>query len=843
MTKRFLFIGFILFALVGCRPEKNAKTPITQKLHRNWSFQQEGDTLWKSASVPGNVFTDLLNHELIEDPFILNNEEKVQWVSDSQWIYRSTFSVDKKQRLKKYHKLTFEGLDTYAKVYLNDTLILETNNAFRTYQVDVSKSILEENRLQIEFTPTREYEELEKQKLDYELPEGNRVFTRKAQFQYGWDWGPKLNTSGIWKDISLTSWDDLIVEDVFIAQGMITETDADLDVQVTLKSDVEKTITLSATTEEFTFQKEIQLAKGTYDYSIPISIKNPKLWWPHHLGKPHLYDFTIQLLDKKILLEEKKLKHGIRTVQLYAQPDSIGQSFYFKVNNVPVYMKGANYIPQHSFQKKVTQKDYEKLLSDVVDANMNMLRVWGGGIYENDLFYELCDEKGILVWQDFMFACAMYPGDDNFLRNVQLEAFDQVMRLRNHASIALWCGNNENSEGWHRWGWQNGKTEAQKKEIWNNYLKVFDSILPYTVDRLTDVNYWQTSPKYGRGNPKYKTEGDAHDWWVWHDGYPFEHFEENVPRFMSEFGFQSFPSEEVINYINQLDTLNLQTDAIKSHQKHARGFQLIDAYMKREYPETHSDLDRLYVSQLTQAKGITMGIEAHRRARPYNMGSLFWQLNDCWPAISWSSIDYFGNWKALHYKARESFDDLLISTTLKDNLVTTFIVNDHLQSMTDVLSLKILDFQGNELWSLEQEVTAKANSSSEIFQFSLEEMIVNPAEVVLVSSFQDKISTFYFKKPKELLLPDVDLTKFEVVRHDGRYQVTLSSSVLLKDVFLSTNVKGHFDENFFDLLPNQEKILYFSSYSEEEPQITIRTLNQIIEIDHTKKQVYKTDSK
>jgi beta-mannosidase len=582
---------------------------------------------------------------------------------------------------------------------------------------------------------------------------------------------------------------------------------------------------------------------GTYDYSIPVSIEDPKLWWPHNLGEPYLYDFEIQVKEKKQVLDQKQVKHGIRTIQLFAQPDSIGQSFYFKVNDVPVYMKGANYIPQHSFQREVTEQDYENLLNDVVDSNMNMLRVWGGGIYENDIFYNLCDEKGILVWQDFMFACAMYPGDDNFLRNVQQEAFDQVIRLRNHPSIALWCGNNENSEGWHRWGWQADKTEAQKEEIWSNYLKVFDSILPYTVDRLTDVNYWESSPKYGRGNPKYKTEGDAHDWWVWHDGYPFEHFEENVPRFMSEFGFQSYPSIEVINLINQLDTLNLHTEALQSHQKHSRGFQLIDEYMKRDYPEAENDLDAWYLSQLTQAKGITLGIKAHRRAKPYNMGTLYWQLNDCWPAISWSSIDYLGNWKALQYKAKKSFENLLISSQLKDNQLSVFVINDHLKSSTDTLSLRILDFSGNELWSHQKPFTALQNSSTLAFEFSLEEMIINLEEAVLVSNFQDETGYFFFVKPKDLLLPESNISITSVEKTSDGFNISLKSPTLEKDVFLQSNTKGKFSDNFFDVLPDERLTIFFETEHEETPQISIRTLNDIINLDRKKKESYKTDSK
>lgn len=841
MNKSFFIVCFAVIFMCGCHPKKN--TPQSELLNKNWSFKSLHGGEWKTATVPGNVFTDLLDHKLIENPYILNNEEKVQWVSDSSWVYKSSFTIDEKKLSKKYHEITFEGLDTYANVFLNDSLILKANNAFRTYTVDVQPILNQENELRIEFLKTSLHEESEKAKLDYELPPGNRVFTRKAQFQYGWDWGPILNTSGIWKNISLKSWDDIIIRDVYISQGMITETDADLDIQVTITSNEAKEITIRAQTEKLTFEKKVQLEKGTYDYTLPASIEHPKLWWPHNIGTPHLYDFSIQVSEKDVTLDEKNIKHGIRTIKLHSEPDSIGQEFYFTVNDVPVFMKGANYIPQNSFQNKVTDHHYYDLLDDVVNANMNMLRVWGGGIYENDIFYEICDEMGILVWQDFMFACAMYPGDEDFLKNVQQEAFDQVIRLRNHASIALWCGNNENSEAWHRWGWQTDKTEAQKEEIWGSYLKVFDSILPYTVDRLSQTSYWESSPKYGRGNPKYKTEGDAHDWWVWHDEMPFETFEKNVPRFMSEFGFQSYPSIEAINYINQLDTLNLHTDALLTHQKHPRGFKLIKDYMLRDYPEAYNDLDYLYLSQLTQAKGMTLGIEAHRRARPYNMGTLYWQLNDCWPVVSWSGIDSFGNWKALHYKAKESFENVLISTTLEDSKVKTYIVNDDLQSHTDLLSLKIIDFQGTELWSMEKEVTAEGNSSSMVFEFSLEEMIINPAEVVLVSSFQDKISTFYFVKPKDLYFQNLTTINLEVEEFDYGYSVTISSPVLLKDVFLTSDVSGRFLENFFDLLPNEEKHIYFSTDSKVKPNISIRTLNQVLEIDLKKKESYKTDSK
>jgi beta-mannosidase len=465
------------------------------------------------------------------------------------------------------------------------------------------------------------------------------------------------------------------------------------------------------------------------------------------------------------------------------------------------------------------------LLDDAVAANMNMLRVWGGGIYENDIFYDLCDEKGILVWQDFMFACAMYPGDEDYLENVQQEAIDNVKRLRNHASIALWCGNNENSEGWQRWGWQDGRPQDEKDEIWSNYLKVFDSILPYTVSSLTNTDYWETSPKFGRGNPNYEFEGDAHDWWIWHDAYPFEHLEEHVPRFMSEFGMQSFPSYEVINYINQSDSLKISSVGFKNHQKHIRGFQLIDEYMQRDFPVPTNPEDYVYMSQVLQAYGITKGVEAQRRAKPKNMGTLFWQLNDCWPSVSWSSIDFFGNWKALHYKAQKSFENVLVSSKVEDNVLKTFIINDNLNTVTDTLNLKLIDFSGKELWSFSKEIIAAENSSELIHKVVLNTIDVSNA--FLITSFNNTSSTFYLAKPKDLKLQKAGINN-EIIKTATGFTIKLSSTTLQKDVFLFTNNKGHFSDNFFDLLPNETRTIEFKTSSNNLNDMEIKTLNDFI---------------
>ncbi len=844
--KYFPLLIVVGFLLNSCA--KKEDLPKFSEIHQNWEFRrQTGDTIWRSANIPGNVFSDLLHHDMIKNPFIGTNELNVQWVSKEHWEYQTTFELDSETLKKQHIELTFEGLDTYATIYLNDSLIGTSNNAFRTRIYNIKELAKKQNRLKLLFFPTKQQEIIERYKVDYELSSESRIFTRKAQFQYGWDWGPKLNTSGIWKPVTLKAWDDVMLGDIYIKQDSLVNDVAYLTAEYTITADTEKKVRLEIEYDDRMRNYAVFTPKkGTHTYELSIEITRPKLWWTHNLGEPHLYTFDVTLKQGETLKATRRLKKGIRTIELITDKDAKGETFHFKLNGVPVFMKGANYIPQHSFQNEVTDEKYEKLLNDVVDANMNMLRVWGGGIYENDIFYELCDEKGILVWQDFMFACAMYPGDNDFLENVQQEAIDQVTRLRNHTSIALWCGNNENSEGWQRWGWQADKTEAQKAEIWKGYLAVFDSMLPKTVEKLSpEVSYWESSPKYGRGDQRFELEGDAHDWWVWHDAYPFEHFEEQVPRFMSEFGFQSFPSYETIRYFTEQDSIDLNHDSYVTHQKHARGFKLIREYMERDYKVPENGDDYVYVSQLLQARGITMGIEAQRRAMPYCMGSLYWQLNDCWPVVSWSSIDFMGNWKALHYKAKKSFEDMLISSVIENDTLKTYIISDKLHAQEGELKLTFLDFTGKKLHEVNQTVTLKANTSQLIIEIPIADLKFNHKQTVLkvvldyakISKYPSSdtrydsstipykaTSLFYLVKPKDLALPAHEIDTFITKRPQG-FAIQVTSKTLQKNVFMHTKTKGHFEDNFFDLLPNEPKTIIFRTEATELLDLEVKTLN------------------
>lgn len=818
----------ILLPLLILSCERQSKRLFSKQLiHEGWQFKKTTDSIWYPATVPGSVHTDLYGNKLIPHPFVEDNELQLQWISETGWEYHTRFFVDEKTLQKRNHVLNFEGLDTYASIYLNDSLILKTNNAFRHWKVDVTALLQSENHLKIDFETTTVFEESEKDKLDYELPEGLRIFSRKAQFQYGWDWGPTFITSGIWRKVFLESWNMARIQDTYFKQIKLSDNIAELEAEIAITLNEEKELTFDILVEgELKGTIKQVFRAGEHVMNIPFTIENPQRWWPHNLGEPHLYDMEVRLRRNNKILDVKKLKKGLRTIEHIAEKDEVGESFYFKVNGVPVFMKGANYIPQNSFQSKVKEQHYEQLLNDVVTANMNMLRVWGGGIYENDVFYEKCDEKGLLVWQDFMFACAMYPGDESFLENVQKEAIDNIKRLRNFTSIALWCGNNEVSEGWHRWGWQEGRSEPEKEEVWNNYLKIFDTILPNTVNKLSEVPYWETSPKFGRGDIRYITEGNAHDWWVWHDGYPFESLEKNVPRFMSEFGFQAFPSYETIKFINDNDSIDINSPAFKTHQKHQIGFERIKEYMEHDFPVPDNDEDYVYMSQLLQAYGIGKGIEAHRRSRPYNMGSLYWQLNDCWPAVSWSSIDFFGNWKALHYQAKRSFENILISFEQNNNNVDVYVVNDELSPQDGLLELQLIDFKGHIIWQEGVEIKVEASGSNIYATLPIEIFNKNKYQAVLKASFNESSSLFYLVKPKDLDLPQ-GTVNLSLKKVSEGFLIKVTSEVLQKNVFLFSPQKGHFSDNYFDLLPGEVKTVYFKT-SAEEAAIQFKTFNTFI---------------
>lgn len=509
------------------------------------------------------------------------------------------------------------------------------------------------------------------------------------------------------------------------------------------------------------------------------------------------------------------MKIGLRTIELVQEKDEKGRSFYFKVNGNPLYIKGTNWIPADSFSPRITKEKYRKLIKDSKDAHMNMIRIWGGGIYEDDEFYKACDENGILVWQDFMFAGSFYPADETFLTNVKEEVKDQVNRLQNHPSIALWCGNNEIDEAIVNWGYQKQfkYSENDSLQVWKDYKKLFHEVIPYSLkEHLTNEKniYWPSSPSIGWGHKESLTEGDSHYWGVWWGEQPFEIYNEKVGRFMSEYGFQGMPSLETVkSMFSGTYDLSLQNPVIKAHEKHSRGWDIINEYMKRDYKIPTDFVQYNYVSQLLQARGMEIAIEAHRRARPYNMGTLYWQLNDCWPVVSWSSIDYLGNWKAFHYQAKRSFEPMLISVSENDKSYDIYFINDLLEDAKITSKAELIDFKGKVLWAAGATDHVAANSAEKHLEIKKENFsTVDLSSAVLKIYFGNEAFTteklFFFKKPKDLKLSKPTLS----IKKISPTEIEVSTDVLAKDVYLTG--EANFSDNFFDMLPKTSKKIILS---------------------------------
>lgn len=776
----------------------------------NWTFNKQNDLQKNKAKIPGTIHTDLFENRLIPNPFLDTNEKDLQWIENENWEYETKFNLSKSELKNQNIDLIFEGLDTYATIYLNGKLLLEVDNIFRTWNKSVKNELqIGENHLKIIFKSASNLGKVEAKKLPYILPGDEKVFTRKAQYHYGWDWGPRFVTCGIYKPIKLHFWNDIQIENVRYEQDSLTDELALINFVISLNCEKSGNYKLNINSES----KNFELQKGQNKIEFPYEIANPKRWWCNGLGEANLYNFQINIFKKKKIIDSKNLNIGLRTIELVQEKDDVGKSFYFKVNGKPVFMKGANYIPPDSFLPRVTDSTYNAIVKNAVAANMNMIRVWGGGVYAGDAFYEACDKNGILVWQDFMFACAMYPSDEKFVENVKLEVIDNVNRLQNHPSIALWCGNNENDEGWKNWGWQKqyNYSDSDSTAIWKGYEKLFHEVIPQTLESLVSKEkniYWPSSPSIGWGRKESLLQGDSHYWGVWWGMEPFEIYKKKVGRFMSEYGFQGMPSLETFSKFTNSENLNLHSEAVKAHQKHGTGYQTIQTYMERDYKIPTKFEDYIYVSQLLQAEGMKTAIEAHRRAKPYCMGTLFWQLNDCWPVTSWSSVDYFGNWKAFQYQAKRSFENILISVNEEENQYKIYIVNDEQNTIKEKLEVQLFDFNGKLLWDKVSEIKIEENTSKVYFQIDKKEFEKFDLKKAVINA---RVNTsnqcnYFFVKPKDLSLekPTIQIKKI------SDQTIVITTDKLAKNVFLSSENETFFSDNYFDVLPNEKRIIQLS---------------------------------
>jgi beta-mannosidase len=861
MGRRTVYVYFFLFLLYGgiyhCESARagtssviQAKNTTSQRINSGWNFSEHGSELWYRASVPGNIHMDLFDNNLIPDPFYGTNEQNLQWIGKRNWIYQTYFSVDPELLNREFIILRFHGLDTYADVYLNGTNLLSVDNMFRTWNADVKglikpdenelrilfRNVFDENLPQWEAAPFRLMAFPNNDQADTMLA----LYSRKAQFHYGWDWGPRLITCGIWRPIELMGWDAYTIESIHIIPESVSEEiaviKAKLDILAVSAGSVIVNIGLNG---ETIVTRSIDLKPDRNMYELTFTLDAPRLWWPNGFGEPYLYDFSLTLQDENGIGDSSTLKVGIRSIEVDRRIDTGGQTFTIRVNGVPVFMKGANYIPQDNFQNRVTADRYESLIRSAAEANMNMLRVWGGGIYEENTFYEMCDRYGILVWQDMMFACAMYPGDDGFLESVYYEVVDNIKRIRNHPSVALYCGNNENEIAWHAWGWKEMYPEEIQLRYEQDLHRLFYVTIPAALQETDPFRYYTpTSPAAGFVDRPYGT-GDVHYWGVWHGQEPFESYNEHIGRFMSEYGFQSYPELSAVKQFTEPEDRDLHSEVMLSHQRcmaderrdREYGNRLIQTYMERHFRRPKDFESYLYVSQLLQAEGVKKAIETHRINKPFTMGTLYWQINDCWPAASWSSIDYYGNWKALHYHVRDLFKNLIIVPLLRDNTVQLRIVSDELYDITTALLIRVWDINRGILKEDSLQAKITANSSSLINTYSVQELTggANPADIVLEFRFADEglpasPKLMYLNEPRDLNLrkPNIETT---VRSFAGQTYVTVTSDVLAKNVFLDAGGSPLvFSKNYFDILPGESVTVGINADDSALFDLRVRTL-------------------
>jgi len=797
------------------------------KLESGWQFRQipaEGqqeENGWLPATVPGDVHLDLLANKKIADPFFRDNEAKLQWIENVGWEYRLNFDVTPGLLARTNVDLVFDGLDAASQVYVNGALVLTADNMFRVWRVPVKGHLHEgKNLLRVVFPSAIKAAEEAAAHDPFRVHSktADKTYVRKAAYEFGWDWGPRFVTSGIWRPVRLEAWDKVRIADFAIRQRDVSKDVAHLDAEVEIEAasagPAKVSVQYTADGKPATLSSKVNLHAGRNVIDLPIEVHQPKLWYPAGYGEQPLYEFTAQVGAGDAVSEERKAKAGLRTIVLDRHLDKWGRSFQLLVNGIPVFAKGADVIPFDSFPNRVTTADYRRILESARDANMNMIRHWGGGYYETEEFYSICDELGIMVWQDFMFGNDWQPGTYAFKLNIEAEAEDQVRRLRNHPSIVVWCGNNE-TESAFEWAPRPALPPEIKLLIWQDYLTEFSGILPRVVARLEpEIPYWPSSPSadYESLNDHFQS-GDHHDWSVWHGRVPFTEYEKHHWRFVTEYGFQSFPEMRTVeSFTLPEDRANIFTPVMLAHQKNNEGNSIIHDYIAKDYPEPKDFASFLYVSQVLQAEGIKIGAEHFRRSRPETMGSIFWQLNDCWPVASWSSIDYYGRWKALQYYARRFYAPMLVSPHVEDGAVKVYIVSDKVAAKTGTLRVRLMDFDGKVLldesqtgevaplaskvyldWPLKKLTDAGAADTSRVFVVA--ELSVGGAQV--------SRNLAYIAPVKEVHLKPAALN-VETAGASGSYKIRVSSPVLARSVYLSFgNLDVKLSDNYFDLLPGE----------------------------------------
>lgn len=769
---------------------------------------------WMRASVPGTVHTDLMTNRRIPDPFHGTLETDVQWVSELQWLYRRTFDVPSSFLEHEAIELVAEGLDTYTAIGINGHEVGQTANMFIPHRFDVKQHLRGgENVIEILFdSPTMRSKTLEQQHgILHVALHSHRVYVRKAQYSFGWDWGPELPTSGIWRDISLQAYSTARLQHPFIKVISLTDKDAVVELSVDVVRQATDALQIRASIEGHgaAFERTVEV-QGTHA-TLTLNIPRPKLWWPNGLGEQAMYTAAFTLMKDGREIDSLRVPFGIRTVRLLQEPDANGTSFILEINGRKVFCKGADWIPCDSFLPRVSTTTYERLLRLARDAHMNMLRVWGGGIYEDETFYRLCDELGLMVWQDFMFACGEYPEEAWFLEQVTQEAEHVVRRLRNHPSLVLWCGNNECE--WLFCTENPGKSPDEMRGA-----KIFREVLP-TVCRSLDGTrpYWRSSP-FGDGFPNDESNGNHHQWNVWSGWKDCGEYEKDHARFVSEFGFQAPAHRKTLESVLPPEERWPQSRGMEHHNKQIEGMERLFRFLAahQEVPEDFDEF--IYRCQLVQAEALKRGVEHWRRRKFDTAGALFWQLNDCWPVISWSVVDSALRPKAAYYYARRFFAPVLLSFKRANTCLELWLTNDTQDRIASSVNITFRRFDGDVIWQKGESVVCTPNTSQsvamiEIPNFDRYDPSLHYFHAFLEWGGESYEQRFFLLEPKHLKLPAPRL-RVSVLEHaKGDFLLKVSTRHFAKDIRLEIkNEDAFFEDNFFDLDAGTSKLVRVHSH-------------------------------
>ncbi|WP_348697201.1 glycoside hydrolase family 2 protein [Duganella fentianensis] len=821
-----------------------------QSLDRGWSFRLlPGDAQlvshpeaagWKTATVPGTVHTDLFAHKLIPDPYVGAPEAGLQWIGLADWEYRSRFDVPAATRNSARSDLVFHGLDTYAEVWFNGEKLLDADNAFRVWRIPVQgrlRARANELRIVLRSPISKLLPQVaampNKLAGNYPSPYGDEPadamtanFARKPGYHYGWDWGPRYVTAGIWNAVQLQSWNVLRIDDLQLRQDHVDEQRAELAAIATLDAvaagSVELRLWQTAPDGKrvLAVQQKTELKQGSNRIELPVHVPNPQRWYPNGYGAQALYRYELEVVQGSQMVASTSARTGLRSLVLKRDSDAQGQSFYFEVNGIPVFAKGANTIPFDMFRPRVSKAQLRRVLESARDANMNFLRSWGGGYYESDAFFDLADELGLLVWQDFMFGGGMQPAyDDAFRASVVAEARDNVRRLRNHPSIALWCGNNEEEIAWKYWGPGKAMMQADPAfatRVWNGYVQLFGSDLRKVVAQEGGgVAYWASSPSNDLAEvANTVASGDMHYWEVWgNPAHPVSKYLEITPRFMSEYGLQAWPVQRTVDAFAKRAEQGMATPVIEAHQKFmaGKGNERLLKYVNDEFGTPAGFSDFIYLSQIAQAEGIALAASHHRASRPYTMGSLYWQLNDVWPGASWSSVDWYGRWKALQFYARRFYAPVAVAALRDANgMSRVHLLNDRSHSLRGTLRLRVTSLDGQLLREEHRAVELAALSAQRSAEYSDAQLLGNadPANTVAVFDLQVEgeapaRSVLYFRPAKEMRWPDAQL-QARLQPAAGGYQLELSARQFARAVWIDFgDLDAELGDNAITLLPGE----------------------------------------